>query len=175
MNATLGLLYGKVELVPYTSEWALLFVQEAARLREVLSPWPCQIEHVGSTAVPGLVAKPILDIAIGVPVAVTVNRVIAAIESLGYEYRGDAGASGGHILVRESRPRVRTHHLHVVALGDDQWTAYLALRDLLRANPDARDAYVRAKRALASVHDSDRTAYSAGKAEVIRELLSQVR
>jgi GrpB-like predicted nucleotidyltransferase (UPF0157 family) len=77
--------------------------------------------------------------------------------------------------VRESRRRVRTHHLHVVRLDDEQWTAYLDLRDFLRANDKARNEYLDAKRALANRHGDDRRAYTMGKAEIIGQLLARAR
>lgn len=175
MAATLGLRRGTVDLAPHSAEWRRLFAAESARLRAALAPWACAVEHVGSTAVPGLAAKPILDIAVGLPDASPPGAVVAALEALGYEYRGDAGEAGGHVLVLEAAPQVRTHHLHVVALGGAQWADYLALRDLLRASPDAREEYERAKRTLAALHAGDRAAYTAGKAEVIGRLLVRAR
>ena len=175
MHAPIGLLYGTVALAPHTPEWERLFAVEAARLRAALAPWECVVEHVGSTAVPGLAAKPIIDIAIGVPAGTSPEAIIAPLVALGYDYRGDAGDGGGRVLVREAGPQIRTHHLHVVALGADQWDRYLAFRDLLRLNSEARETYLREKLALAALHAGDRRAYTARKAEVIARLLDDER
>ena len=128
----LGLRYGTVELVPHRSEWARAFTEERARLSEALGLLSCEIEHVGSTAVPGLDAKPILDIAVGLSPASVPADAISAIRDISYEYRGDAGEEGGHILVRGPEPLYRTHHVHVVDLGSPAWESYIVLRDFLR-------------------------------------------
>jgi GrpB-like predicted nucleotidyltransferase (UPF0157 family) len=113
----LGLKYGRVRLVSSHPQWASAFLEERSRLRNALSRLSCEIEHIGSSAVPGLVAKPIIDIAVGAPHDASAALAISAIELLGYEYRGDAGTEGGHVLVRESRPLVRTH----VGGGAQRW------------------------------------------------------
>lgn len=168
----LGLRYGTVRLAPHAAAWARAFAVERARLEAALSPWACVIEHVGSTAIPGLPAKPILDIAVAFPPARPVRPLIAAITRLHYQYRGDFGSNGGHLFVRESRPFVRTHHLHLVARDDPQWLTYLVFRELLRHSPAARRTYLREKRALAGRYAHDRKAYTAGKEDVIRRLLT---
>lgn len=171
----LGLKYGTVELTPYTEEWERAFLEERARLGEALSDMPCEIEHVGSTAVPGLCAKPILDIAIGVPTGASLEPVFPALERLGYEYRGDAGSAGGHVFVRGYSPLVRTYHLHLVSRDDPQWERYLLLRDFLRQNPEACKAYLDEKRALANRYPANRMAYTDGKDEIVRRLLDEGR
>ena len=168
---SLGLQRETVDLAPYSSEWPREFAAEASRLHPALVPWSCVIEHVGSTAVIGLAAKPILDIAVGAPTAAPFDEVRRALERLGYEYRGDAKNDGGHVFVRGKSPNVRTHHLHVVPLEGSQWNAYLVLRDWLRRDPPARDSYQAAKQALAAEHQNDRRAYTAAKAGVIASLL----
>jgi GrpB-like predicted nucleotidyltransferase (UPF0157 family) len=169
----LGLRYGTVKLVPHSLEWANAFREERARLTEALSEVRCEIEHVGSTAVPELCAKPILDIIIGVTVAIPIESVISAIQGVGYQYRGDARDAGGHIFVRESDVQVRTHHVHVVELYGPQWHAYLLLRDFLRTNREARRVYVAEKQMLAERHSADRKAYTAAKDNVVRRLLAE--
>ena len=172
---TLGLEKGEVRLVAYCAEWASFFAEEEARLRRALLRIPCEIEHVGSTSVPGLCAKPILDIAVGVAEGRLVATAVFAIRELGYEYVGDAGPDGGHVLVRESEARVRTHHVHVVELADPQWAAYMSFRDLLRRKREAREAYAAEKTVLAGRHSEDREAYTAAKDEIVRRLLLQAR
>jgi GrpB-like predicted nucleotidyltransferase (UPF0157 family) len=167
----LGLRYGTVTLVSYTPEWAEAFKVESLRLREALLEFSCEIEHIGSTAVPGMDAKPILDIAVGTSCQTPVERLFAAIQLAGYEYRGDAGAEGGHVFVRETSPHIRTHHLHVVSCDDPQWDQYLRFRDLLRDHAGARELYMAQKRALALRYPTDRKAYTAGKRELVTSLL----
>ncbi|MBW2394171.1 MAG: GrpB family protein [Deltaproteobacteria bacterium] len=172
---SLGLDKHVVELVPHRSEWARAFVEEEVRLRGGLSPLACEIEHVGSTSVPGLPAKPILDLAIGVASGNDVAAILSGLDRLGYAYMGDAGVEGGHVLMRESALHVRTHHLHVVTLEDPQWEAYLLFRDFLRRDASARDAYAAEKATLAALHPTDREAYTAAKDEIARRLILEAR
>ena len=171
----LGLEYGRVRLAPSHPQWARAFVEERARLADALSNVPCQIEHVGSSAVPGLPAKPIIDIAVGVSDDASVPLAISAIQAIGYVYRCDAGADGGHVLVRESQPLVRTHHVHVVGLGGSAWDAYIALREHLRRSAAARDAYAAEKRMLSERHPDDHRAYTRAKSDIVRTLLAEAR
>ena len=174
MPAILGLRYGTVALTT-DDNWVYEFDRERCRLADALSTVPCEIEHVGSTAVSGLVAQPILDIAVAIDPSYPRRRAFPMLEALGYIHRGDAGAHGGQIFVRESSALVRTHHLHLVARDDPQWDNYLAIRDYLRANEAARDRYAAVKRELASRFGLDRKAYTAAKAEVVEALLDAAR
>jgi GrpB-like predicted nucleotidyltransferase (UPF0157 family) len=172
-DTTLGLAYGQVRLVPSDPGWAGAFQRLAVQLRATLGELAVAVEHVGSTAVPGLAAKPILDVVIGLAPGTDPDRVIAALGSLGYQFRGDKGGEGGLLLVLEDRPAHRVAHLHLVAHGDAQWRRYLALRDRLRADPAARAAYAQLKGRLAAQFSGDRRAYTAAKAAFIVQLLSQ--
>ncbi len=169
----LGLRYGTVALVPHSPEWTTAFLEERAKLNEALSEATCEIEHIGSTAVPELCAKPILDIAIGITTGTSIETVISAMQTIGYHYRGDAKEAGGHIFVRESDVHLRTHHVHVVELNGPQWQAYLLLRAFLRTNRQARQIYFAEKQALAERYSGDRKAYTAAKDKVVRRLLAE--
>lgn len=168
----LGVTYGTVRLVEHDSRWAAAFAAEHAVLAAALDGFECTVEHIGSTSVPDLPAKPILDIAVGIPEPRDVAGCIPRLEGCGYEYRGDAGADGGHVFVRASGT-VRTHHVHLVERGGDQWKAYLALRDLLRGDEAARRRYAAAKHELASRFPHDRKRYTDAKNAVVSELLNQ--
>jgi GrpB-like predicted nucleotidyltransferase (UPF0157 family)/GNAT superfamily N-acetyltransferase len=141
----------------------------------VLSRIPCEIEHIGSTAVPGLLAKPIVDVAVGLTTSLSVDPVIVALKNAGYRYRGDAGNSGGHVFVRESSELIRTHHVHVLLLDDPQWQDYLLFRDFLRQNTVARETYAAQKRALAARYPKDRKSYSRSKEPIVLRLLDEAR
>ena len=133
----LGLSYGTVRLVTTPPEWHAAAARLIAPVCSVLGSDAIAVEHIGSTAVVGLLAKPIIDIAVLLAPEVNRDTVIATIESLGYEYRGDAGGEGGLVFVLDARPRVRVAHLHVIAHGDPQWDRYLAFVERLRTDPDA--------------------------------------
>jgi GrpB-like predicted nucleotidyltransferase (UPF0157 family) len=169
----LGLPYGQVRLaVGAGTEWARAYARIAAAIREALGDAAAGVEHVGSTAVPGLAAKPIIDIAVGVRPGEPVAELRTHLEPLGFIYRGDLGSQGGLLFVLETAPRHRIAHVHAVEYGGESWVRYLAFRDRLRSDPDARDSYAKLKRILAERFPGDRAAYTAGKDQVISALLS---
>jgi GrpB-like predicted nucleotidyltransferase (UPF0157 family) len=170
----LGLPYGEVRLAAGAStEWARAYERIAAAIREALGDAASGVAHVGSTAVPGLPAKPIIDIAVGMrPGETAVAPLRARLEPRGFIYRGDLGSQGGVLFVLETAPWRRIAHVHVVEYGDESWVRYLAFRDRLRRDPDARDSYARLKRTLAERLPGDRAAYTAGKDELVSALLS---
>ena len=167
MTERLGLQYGHVELAESDPAWPEDAQRLAESIRSALGPDALAVEHIGSTAVPGLLSKPILDL------AVLVRRDADTTERLtmlGYEFRGDAGAEGGLVFVLSDRPLHRIAHVHVVSDGDPQWSRYLAVRDRLRADPTARAAYAELKLELAARFPRDRPAYTAGKDGFIASL-----
>jgi GrpB-like predicted nucleotidyltransferase (UPF0157 family) len=172
-DTELGLAYGQVRLVDSDSAWPRAFERLAAELRTALGELAVAVEHVGSTAVPGLVAKPILDLVVGLAPATDSDRVILAIERLGYQFRGDKGDTGGLLFVLENRPAHRIAHVHVVPHGGERWRQYLVFRDRLRIDPDARAAYADVKRSLGEQFAGDRQAYTAGKEAFVAGLLSE--
>ena len=169
----LGLDYGTVRLTPARTEWAAIAEELVAVIDEALGEQVVAVEHVGSTAVPGLAAKPILDIAVGVGDEVPGEAVKERLEVLGYEFRGDAGDSGGLVFVLSDRPAHRVAHVHVVEHGGSQWHRYVAFRDLLLKHESARAIYERTKGQLAERFPNDRKSYQAGKEEVVRSLLER--
>lgn len=148
------------------------FESLASELKACLGDVAVEIEHVGSTAVPGLAAKPILDVAVGLTPGVDVEEVAALLEQMDFEYRADKGDQGGRLFVLNARPRHRVAHVHVVEYGDARWRRYLALRDRLRRDVEARGRYEAVKRDLARQFPADRPNYTAGTASVVEEILS---
>lgn len=130
----LGLTRDQVEVVDSDSRWQLVFDALACELRTALTGLDVAVEHVGSTSVPGLAAKPIIEFAIGIRGEIAIDRIIRLLEPLGYIYRRDEGASGGQLFVvdEEERPGHRIAYIHVVTTDDPQWSRYLGFRDLLR-------------------------------------------
>ena len=129
------------------------------------------VEQVGSSSVLGLLAKPIIDLAVGISVDRDLQSVTSTLEATGWIYRGDAGESGGHVFVLEARPEHRVAHLHAVEYGERQWVDYRRLRDLLRGQFHARRRYEAAKVQMAEECGDDRRAYTDGKTAVVRALL----
>jgi GrpB-like predicted nucleotidyltransferase (UPF0157 family) len=161
-----------VHIVPYDSTWPRAFEVERARLATILGPWLAgPIEHIGSTAVPGLAAKPVIDIMAGVESLSGSRAAIAVLEQAQYcyaAYRSDVM----HWFCKPS-PAHRTHHLHLVPVGSPLWTEQLAFRDFLRVEPAAAAEYARLKQRLADVHRYDREAYTQGKTAFVREAIAR--
>ena len=165
----------EVIVTGYDPRWPELFAEEAGRIRQAMGDTLVAVEHVGSTAVPGLSAKPILDILVSVPTLGQGERMVPALATLGYECRGENGIPG-RLLFRKGLVQFRrTHHLHMVEVGHAQWASLLLFRDHLRAHPDAAQQYEALKQELATRFCDDRAAYSAGKADFIRAILEQAR
>jgi GrpB-like predicted nucleotidyltransferase (UPF0157 family) len=150
-----------IAVVPYCDSWPERFVREADLLRAALGD-DVRLEHVGSTAVPGLAAKPVIDIVAAVHGELAEPQ-LRALHRLGYVSRSRAGTARRHF--RKGTPR--THYLHVVAVGGPDWHEYVLLRDFLRTHAAQRDAYARAKQDLA---DATPGSYAAAKRQFLREL-----
>jgi GrpB-like predicted nucleotidyltransferase (UPF0157 family) len=166
----LGLQKGTVKLAPHTELWHHLFAEEEARLREAIGEHLVAIEHIGSTAICGLSAKPIIDIAAAVRQASDAERCVRPLENIGYEYRGESGIAGRYYFVK-GEPR--THHLHMVELAGDFWRGHLLFRDYLRKHREIAEEYERLKRDLAIKNEMDRKAYTEGKGTFIEEVLKR--
>ena len=169
-----GLKQGAVRLVKYKSEWKNVFQSEADRIRACLGDITLQIEHVGSTSVPGLMAKPIIDIAIAVESRKDLFLVVERLLNAGFIDGGDQGGDGGYLVERDSSPGVRILHIHIVEKTDIQWRNYIAFRDCLRWDKDIRNKYTHLKKVLAKRFPQDRKSYTDGKAEFIKSVLAKI-
>ena len=163
----LGLSSGEVRLVPYDPGWPAAFAAERERLRAALGARMTAIEHIGSTAVPGLPAKPIIDMAVTVASFRALPELIRAMAAAGYTHKGEYGLPGRQFFVR-GEPA--THHVHLVEPGSPLWADWLALRDELRAQPEERAAYAALKCELAARHARDRAAYTKAKDPFLQRL-----
>jgi GrpB-like predicted nucleotidyltransferase (UPF0157 family) len=168
----LGLDQGTVRLTAYHPAWARLFEEEARVLQAALGGLVGAIEHVGSTAVPGLAAKPIIDVMGGLRRIEDVAACVPVLEGLGYEYKGEYGIPGRHFFVKGAP---RTHHLHLVRVGSAFWEDHLLFRDYLRRHPEEAAAYARLKHDLAARHAADREAYTDSKTAFICGVLERAR
>lgn len=151
-----------VEIVPYDPAWPIKFEEEAAILRRVLEPWLVgPIEHIGSTAVPGLAAKPVIDIMAGVETLEASQGAIAAASELGYCY-WPYQADREHWFCKPSAA-YRTHHLHLVPIRSPHWFRPISFREYLRTHPETARDYAALKQRLATEHHLDREAYTDAK------------
>ena len=159
-----------IEIVEYDPAWPAMFEAERARLVTVLAPWLAgPIEHIGSTAVPGLIAKPIIDIMAPVHGLAESRDAIEALKSLDYQY-APYRSRVMHWLCKPS-PQYRTHHLHLLPYRGQLRRARLVFRDRLRASPEVAAEYAELKRRLAVEYRDDREAYTKAKGPFITELL----
>jgi len=168
----IGLKRHTVRVVDHNPGWGDLAVEACRRVRDAGGDLISDVQHVGSTAVPDLPAKPILDLAAAVTTLDVIPELIKRLMALGYIYRGDGKDSGGHLFVWESKPEVRTIHLHVVTLDDSQWSNYLRFRDLLRRDSCLRKRYAKLKEKLVERFPCDRKSYTDSKHDFIRGVLN---
>ena len=160
----------RVELVDHDPSWAALFEQERILLARVFDGQAIGIEHIGSTSVPGLCAKPIVDVLVGLRELELSAAQIAAMQELGYEFLGEYGRPGRLFF----RKHPRTHHVHVVAYGGEHWNRQLTFRDALRTDAHERQRYDEFKRRLAA-DGHPREVYTELKTPFIREIEARAR
>jgi GrpB-like predicted nucleotidyltransferase (UPF0157 family) len=154
----------KVELVPHSSEWAALAREEIARLSAALGPNLLAIHHIGSTAIPGISAKPILDLMPEVSALAGLDAARPTVEGLGYEWWGEYGVTGRrYCTLNDSATGRRMVQLHCFETGNPEIERHLAFRDYLRANRDVASAYDREKRRCRDLHPGDSHAYTDAK------------
>lgn len=164
-----------IEIVPYDPAWPRMFLEERAHLLGRFPALVRRIEHFGSTAVPGLSAKPIVDMLIEVSsLDDTTAQIVPALEPSGYDYlwrptSGDDVPPFYAWFIKRNEKGQRTHHLHMVERDFPQWEALL-FRDYLVVNPDTAREYVELKRRLAAKYPNDREAYTDGKGEFVRRI-----
>ena len=161
-------------VVAYDPAWPLLFRSVRERLQELLDGSEVLIEHVGSTAVPGLAAKPIVDIDVVVPSGPDSPDAVRRLESGGYIHRGDLGIPGREAF--DVPLDLPYHHLYVVAAGTKPHLDHVLLRDHLRSHPDAAERYGRRKLEVGHLITAEsRQAYMEAKASIVEELLAVAR
>jgi GrpB-like predicted nucleotidyltransferase (UPF0157 family) len=162
-----------VELTAYSPLWPAVFDIEKGRLTEVFGEGAVLIEHIGSTAVPGLGSKPIIDVMLGAPSLKVIEIHIPKLVESGYRYVPEFERA-----MPERRYFVKVHgqpghfHLHAVVYDTPFWHDHLAFRDILREDPGYAERYWRLKTALASRFRNDRAAYTDAKSNFIREALA---
>jgi len=156
-------------VVPYDPGWVQAFEQIRCELEQALGGLALAIEHVGSTAVPGLSAKPIIDIDVVIEKEMF-NKVEELLNTIGYDHEGDLGIEGREVFTYRDKPHLMEHHLYVCDKGADELKRHLALRDFLRGNQEYREKYGRIKIEMAEKYPHDIDSYIDGKQPVILEI-----
>ena len=168
----IGLERGTVRLVPYVIEWKRIFEEEKIRLQVAVGMYVLDIQHVGSTSIPGMVAKPIIDIAIAVMNFEEACICIKPIEQLGYEYKGENGIPRRHLF---AKGEPRTHHIHMNEIGSSEWNDQIIFRDYLTQHQEIATEYAELKIEAARRYPTDRQAYLDSKAPFIERVLRLAR
>jgi len=165
----IGLERGTVTLSPHREEWHELFAGERKRIRTTIGDRLLAVEHIGSTSICGIAAKPILDIMIGTPEFEAELPGVGALEAIGYEYKRENGVPNRHFF---GKGVPRTVHLNVFRFGGEFWLSHLAFRYYLKNNGDAAREYEQLKLSLAEHFPNDRESYTNGKLAFVEKVLA---
>jgi GrpB-like predicted nucleotidyltransferase (UPF0157 family) len=166
----------KVSIVEYQPEWRKMFETEKGILQTTLREVLSRIEHIGSTAVAGLAAKPIIDLMIGLEDFSIADQVVPKIEASGYEYiqKYEAVMPFRRFFIKE-QSGIRTHQIHMVGMGGEFWERLILFRDYLRRNPGVAEQYASLKRGLAEREWEDVNEYADAKTEFIRGIENKAK
>ena len=166
--------HDSVIIVPADPSWAVSFEHAKADLAIALGARAIAMEHIGSTAVPGLAAKPIIDVLIGIEKLDDVAACVPILVARGWDFPAEFNESlvGRRFFLKRNAEGVRTHHAHFVVHAGSLWNEYITFRDKLRASPALRDRYEALKRDLASKFHDQRERYTASKTDFVKEVLS---
>ncbi|MBV9852758.1 MAG: GrpB family protein [Armatimonadetes bacterium] len=163
-----------IEIAEYNPHWPDQFAALAEPVRRALGDGlVVSVGHVGSTAVPGLTAKPIIDLDVVIPSEADLPAAIAGLAALGYVHEGDLGIPGREAF--HWPPGTPRHHLYVCPQGSAELRRHVAFRDYLRTHPETAAEYAVLKRALAARFQTDRDAYSRGKAGFVAAVLEKAQ
>jgi GrpB-like predicted nucleotidyltransferase (UPF0157 family) len=163
----------KVEVVPYSPDWENLFNSEQALLKDLFGKNAVGIYHIGSTSVPGLSAKPIIDVMIEVENLGLIDFVTDDIERVGYEAKGENGIAGRSFFQKSNENGVRLYHVHAFEQGNIEINRHLVFRDYLRTHPEHAAKYAEVKQRAAARNPYDIESYMMEKEPIIKELEKQ--
>jgi GrpB-like predicted nucleotidyltransferase (UPF0157 family) len=166
----------KVTVVEYRPEWRKMFEDEKRILQTTLGEIPAQIEHIGSTAVAGLAAKPIIDVLVGLEDFSIADNVVPKIEELGYEYiQKYEDEMPFRRFFKKEQDKIRTHNIHMVGIDSEFWERHILFRDYLRQNPDIAGQYASLKKELAGCEWDNVNEYADAKTEFIKEIENKAK
>ena len=166
----------KVTIAEYSPVWRELFEREKKLLKTVLGETVGSIEHVGSTSIVGLAAKPIIDIMIGLHDFSVTDKLVPEIETLGYKYVPEYEDVMPHRrYFKKKAGETSTHHIHMVEIGSEFWQRHLLFRDFLRANPSVAAEYAALKKKLAKLEWDDKNEYTDAKTAFIKNIENRAR
>ncbi|XKT74545.1 MAG: GrpB family protein [Patescibacteria group bacterium UBA2163] len=172
-NKNLGLQRGTVQLSEYHPDWVDAFCLEKEHIEKLLGDAVLGVEHIGSTAIPGIKAKPILDFMVGIRSFDEWEHYTELLAQLGYEFRRDLREEQLHILFVKGPEENRTHYLKLAEIHSDFWTQQIIFRDFLIENPEYKRRYQALKERLLIEYQGERGPYSEGKKIFIKEALKR--
>ncbi|MDF2542408.1 MAG: hypothetical protein K0S47_2126 [Herbinix sp.] len=158
-----------VIVLPYDRKWKDAFIKIKEELDQKIGNDIISIEHVGSTSVEGLAAKPIIDIDIVIEISIF-DQIKTKLESIGYKHEGDLGISGREAFKYENKEHLMRHHLYVCDKENEELYKHIVFRNWLKENPDDRDMYSKVKLEMATKYPTDIDAYIDGKSPCIRNI-----
>lgn len=170
----IGLRQGTVRLEEYTSEWREYYQREKRLLATTLGDNLLGIEHIGSTSIVGMTAKPIIDMMVGVRSLEKGKELVVSLEQLGYKYISEANLPG-RLFFSKGKGDIREVHLHMVEWKGQYWREHILFRDYLRKNKELAQDYQRLKRELHDKFKHDRDAYTSSKGDFIKSVLEEAK
>jgi len=169
----IGLKRGIVQLEIHDKNWGIIAQETIEILRSVFKETAVDIQHIGSTAIKNIHAKPIIDIAIGVKQLEDVKSLVPTLEQIGMMYRGQDVSNQLLFVMGDSTQDIRTHHIHIVIHNGMDWNNYINFRDYLNSNHIRSKDYDNLKLDLAIKYPADRIAYTSSKTILISQLLEE--
>lgn len=174
MNSQIGLKKTVVKLKKHNKKWADLFEKEKKMLLKRFPGVILGISHGGSTAIPNIPAKPIIDMFAVVSSLKKVETIREDLEKMGYEYSGREDVKE-RILYRKGKPELQTHHLHFVEKESNEWKNHMLIRDYFLKYPNMAKGYAKLKLLLAKKYPNDRKAYTEGKDTFIKSVIQKAK
>lgn len=172
---SIGMKRGTVYLEPHQTEWERAAEETIRTLKSILGSIAADIQHIGSTSIKTIIAKPIIDIAIALNDFDGILSMREELRQNGVIYRFEESPRQLLFVMGNFEKDTRSHHIHVVLYGSDEWNNYINFRDYLNSNTEAAREYEAVKLRLAEQYPDDRIAYTDGKQEVIDRLLAEAR
>ena len=160
----------KVEVVPHNPQWKQEFNSESQKIQKILADNVVIIHHIGSTAIPNIYAKPVIDFLIEVKNINLISQQTPAMEKLGYEAMGEFGLVGRRYFRKENPSGIRTHHVHIYQINSPEIKRHLAFRDYMLAHTQDAEQYSQLKQELARKYPNDIESYMDGKDEFVKRM-----
>ena len=173
LTMAIGLKRGTVRLAAFSRSWKGEFEKEKRRLARRLGGVLIDIQHIGSTSIPGIMAKPIIDIGVAVKSVANLNRFKKLVKPLGYEFIAEASNLKNHLVFTKGAGQFRTHHLHIEKHNSRVWKNDLSFRDYLISHKAAARQYEKLKIALSKKHPKDRRGYTKSKTGFVKNILKR--